>query len=164
MPIFSSFFRLNSDNTVQKSGTRLKPLTLVALLTGGLLATQAAAQEKSIVTIDDADFFGSDIRTVKDVDLEGCKSACLKDSRCRAFTFNTSAGWCFLKADFGELQSFVGAVAGRVVVKKAPREDRSAERRAELTFLPQSRLENARIYADGIANTGRRTGLTAEEV
>ena len=164
MPIFSSFFRLNSDNTVQKSGTRLKPLTLVALLTGGLLATQAAAQEKSIVTIDDADFFGSDIRTVKDVDLEGCKSACLKDSRCRAFTFNTSAGWCFLKADFGELQSFVGAVAGRVVVKKAPREDRSAERRAELTFLPQSRLENARIYAEGIANTGRRTGLTAEEV
>ena len=55
------------------------------------VANPSAAQDRKIVTIEDADFFGADYRTVKDVDIDGCKDACLADAQCKAFTFNTSA-------------------------------------------------------------------------
>lgn len=130
----------------------------------GVMATAAGAQDRRIVTIDDADFFGGDYRTVKDVDLDGCKSVCLSDNQCRAFTFNTSAGWCFLKTDYGELQSFAGAVAGRVVEVKAPRADQSADRKAELVFVPKSQLESAQTYSLSIANSVRPNGQTADQL
>jgi len=137
---------------------------LAAAATVVCLASTASAQDRRIVTVDDADFFGGDYRTVKDVDLEGCKAVCLGESQCRAFTFNTSAGWCFLKTDFGELQSFVGAIAGRVVEVKAPRADESADRKAELVFLPKSQLESAETYSLSIANTVRPSGQTVDQL
>jgi len=137
---------------------------LLALAVTAMLAPQGHAQDRRIVTIDDADFFGGDYQTVKDVDLEGCKSACLQDNQCRAFTFNTSAGWCFLKSDFGQLQSFNGAVAGRVVEVNAPRADMSADRKAELTFLPDTQLESAETYSLSIANGARSTGQTVAQI
>ncbi|MFC6655847.1 MG2 domain-containing protein [Roseibium salinum] len=130
----------------------------------GFSVPQAEAQDRRIVTIDDADFFGSDYRTVKDVDLDGCKSACLQDGQCRAFTFNTSAGWCFLKSDFGELQSFAGAIAGRVVEVQAPRADMSVDRKAELSFLPQTQLESAETYSLSISNSVNPRGQTADQL
>ncbi|WP_417666969.1 alpha-2-macroglobulin family protein [Roseibium sp.] len=134
-------------------------LTAFAVVAG---ATSVHAQEKRIVTIEDADFFGADYRTVKDVDIEACKAACLSDNMCRAFTFNTSAGWCFLKSDYGQLQSFQGAIAGRVVAVQAPREDRQADRKAELTFLDQQLLEKAATYAARVQQGGEAGGRTVE--
>jgi len=166
MSIYSIVFK----HLHQTIGVMAKPLakTLqVAVLgvgTAGLLILPATAQDKRIVTIDDADYFGADYRTVKDVDLEACKSACLDDKQCRAFTFNTSAGWCFLKSDFGELQSFVGAIAGRVVEVQAPRADLSADRKAELVFMPSSQLESAETYSKSIANSVRADGQTAAQL
>ncbi|POF28065.1 alpha-2-macroglobulin family protein [Roseibium marinum] len=139
-------------------------LTSVLGWSAGFPVSPAEAQDRRIVTIEDADFFGSDYRTVKDVDIEGCKSACLQDSQCRAFTFNTSAGWCFLKSDFGELQGFLGAVAGRVVEVQAPRPDLSADRKAELTYLPQSQIEAAETYSLGIANSVQPRGQSADQL
>ncbi|QDG78242.1 alpha-2-macroglobulin [Labrenzia sp. PHM005] len=138
------------------------------LIAGVFLASSAAllgatvsapAQDRRIVTIDDADFFGSDYRTVKDVDLEGCKAACIGDNQCRAFTFNTSAGWCFLKSGAGQLQSFAGAVAGRIVEVQPVRADATIERKGELTFLSQKTLEAAETYVQRIENTTRPNGL-----
>ena len=40
--------------------------------------------------------------TVKNVTVDQCQAACLGDDACHAFTFNTKAGWCFLKSDFGD--------------------------------------------------------------
>ena len=128
------------------------------------LVPSANAQDRRIVTIDDADFFGGDYRTVKDVDLNGCTSACLQDNQCRAFTFNTSAGWCFLKSDFGELQSFQGAIAGRVVEVQAPRADESADRKAELAFVPRAQLESAETYSQSLANSRRTSRATVEQL
>lgn len=162
MSIFSLVFKhklLNSNKDTARICTAVLAATL---LFGGLHPNAASAQDRRIVTIDDADFFGSDYRTVKDVDLEGCKSACLKDNQCRAFTFNTSAGWCFLKTDFGELQSFSGAIAGRVVAVQAPRADMSADRRAELNFVPEAQLESAKTYSLQIVNSVRGNGQSAD--
>ncbi len=117
-----------------------------AFLVAASLSTVAAAADRRIVTIDDADYFGADYRTVKDVDLDACKAVCLDDKQCRAFTFNASAGWCFLKSDTGHLQSFAGAIAGRVLEVEAPRQTAEGERRKELSFLTAYQIEAARTF------------------
>ncbi|MEP3049502.1 MAG: alpha-2-macroglobulin family protein [Roseibium sp.] len=162
---FLNLFESNSlfHTSVLKFGKSAASLVMVALILAGI-SSLSAAQDRRIVTVDDADFFGSDYRTVKDVDIEGCKAVCLSDNQCKAFTFNTSAGWCFLKSDFGQLQSFTGAIAGRVVEVQAKRADASADRKAELTFLSRNTLESAETYSRSIANSARNNGLTADEV
>ncbi|MTH96443.1 alpha-2-macroglobulin [Roseibium sp. RKSG952] len=117
-----------------------------------------AAQDRRIVTIENADFFGGDYRTLKDTDLQACEAACLSDQICRAFTFNTSAGWCFLKADHGQLQGFQGAIAGRVVEVNQPREPRQADRKAELGFVSPNQMEAATTYALRISDVARVSG------
>ncbi|MBO6756060.1 MAG: alpha-2-macroglobulin family protein [Roseibium sp.] len=129
-----------------------------------VLSEPVLAQDRRIVTIEDADYFGSDYRTVQDVDLEACKAACLNDRQCRAFTFNTSAGWCFLKSDFGQLQSFQGAVAGRVVEVQVPRQTAEADRAAELTFVTGSVIDAARTYAVRLRETVSTGGETAGQL
>ncbi|MEP2576958.1 MAG: MG2 domain-containing protein, partial [Roseibium sp.] len=166
MVVFSLVFKrvhLNFGSKIMLISKKLRRASLAACA-AALLTLPAAAQDKRIVTIDQADFFGGDYRTVKDVDLEACKSACLEDNQCRAFTFNTSAGWCFLKSDFGELQSFAGAIAGRVVEVRAPRADQSAERKAELAFVPAAQLEGAQTYKLGIGNSVRPGGQSTDQL
>jgi len=166
MSIFAYFLNHIDQDTGTHNRRVSRPLkaALLGLGTAGLLSLSAAAQDKRIVTIDDADYFGSDYRTVKDVDLEACKAACLGDGQCQAFTFNTSAGWCFLKSDFGELQSFAGAIAGRVMEVQAPRADQSADRKAELVFVPKAQLDSAETYSLSIANSVRADGQTAAQL
>ncbi|WP_420336552.1 MG2 domain-containing protein [Roseibium sp.] len=161
---FKAFASIHSIATRFK-GRAFNVLSVPLILAAAMAQVPSAnAQDRRIVTIDDADFFGGDYRTVKDVDLNGCTSACLEDNQCRAFTFNTSAGWCFLKSDFGELQSFQGAIAGRVVEVQAPRADQSADRRAELEFVPRAQLESAETYSQSLANSRRTSRATVEQL
>ncbi|MEP0944212.1 MAG: alpha-2-macroglobulin family protein [Rhizobiaceae bacterium] len=95
-------------------------LTHAFLFFAGILAVMISpvwAQEtkREIVTSDNADYFGFDLRSVADVTLDQCKQTCLDDKACRAFTYNTKVSWCFLKSDFSRLIGFEGAVAGKVV-------------------------------------------------
>ena len=53
--------------------------------------------------------------------LEQCKTACLGDSSCRAFTYNTKAKWCFLKSDYNQLKPFS---------RRGRRQGRQPQRRA----------------------------------
>ena len=87
-----------------------------SLLAAALMAAPAlAAENKQIETFENADFFGFDLRAEQDVSLDQCKTICLGDNQCRAFTYNVSAQWCFLKSDHGRMAPFEGAVAGKVV-------------------------------------------------
>jgi len=136
--------------------------TFLSLAFSGILSDAAIAQtaERRIVTIEDADYFGSDYRTVKDVDLDLCKAACIDDNQCRAFTFNVSAGWCFLKSDFGDLQVFEGAVAGRVVEIRTKVAVSTADRKAELDFIAKRDIDAAEKFARVLPSTvsvGRTT-------
>ena len=82
-----------------------------------VLAGPAGAQDaRSVVTVKDADYFGFDLRTERDVSLDACEAVCLADGECRAFTYNTRAQWCFLKSDYSTLNPFPGAVAGKILV------------------------------------------------
>lgn len=136
----------------------------VALIALSPAAPARAAEDRRIVTVEDADYFGADFQTMKDVDLDACKTACLASSQCRAFTYNTSAKWCFLKADVGRLQSFAGAVAGRVVTVAAQSPAERKERVAELDFLPRSLTEEAERYARKLPRAFRATEQSAEEL
>ncbi len=71
-------------------------LAVLISLMGWLAAPSLAADAKSIVTIENKDYFGFDLRSSQNVTLDQCKTTCLGDSSCRAFTYNTKAKWCFL--------------------------------------------------------------------
>lgn len=88
-------------------------LFVVAALTVQPLAAQDATRK--IVTTQNGDYFGFDLRTEQNVSLPQCEDICINDTSCKAFTYNPKVQWCFLKSDFNQLNAFPGAVAGKVV-------------------------------------------------
>ena len=127
-------------------------LSLTALLATLLLATlsfsahsqDTSVTDRRIVTSEGADYRGFDYRVLKSTPLEACKRACLADNSCRAFTYNTSARWCFLKNDFAELVETEDAIAGRIVAGVTP--DAEADTPPALTFLPSYYMDEAARY------------------
>ncbi|WP_442582986.1 MG2 domain-containing protein [Mesorhizobium sp. ASY16-5R] len=90
-------------------------LSAVVLLLTAWSLPGYAAEARAIETTQNSDYFGFDLRSVQNLSLDQCKTTCLGDTQCRAFTYNTKAKWCFLKSDFATLKTFNGAVAGKVV-------------------------------------------------
>jgi alpha-2-macroglobulin len=133
----------------------------LALLAAGLVAAgSVSAAERRVILTPDADYAGSDMKTVKNVDLDACQAACLGDNTCHAFTFNTKAGWCFLKSDFGELASTTGATAGRVVdaVDLTPSLER--QRLDQLGFLDSGQLDIARAQIGDLKKRYNPSGMS----
>ena len=120
--------------------------SLIGSLTGQALA---AGEARSIVTTQNSDYFGFDLRTEQNFSLDQCKTTCLGDPSCRAFTYNTKAKWCFLKSDFNQLKPFSGAVAGKVV-KLSGEPDIGAP--TELSYLPSWMSDEARLYRQSLTN------------
>jgi uncharacterized protein YfaS (alpha-2-macroglobulin family) len=117
-----------------------------------ILAFPAEAQNKRLIVTKGADYAGFDYRTVKDVTFEACQEACVAEARCKALTFNESAGWCFLKSDFGALTAAANATAARVVVVPPITQSAAEQRRAELDFLSSGALEEADRFARGLGS------------
>ena len=95
-----------------------------------------------MIVTPDSDYPNFDYNTLKGVTLDGCKAACLADQKCRAFTFNQKAGWCFMKTDFG-------ALAG---VARRDRRPRRADGRADAERRAQaarpSSTSSPTVYLD----------------
>ncbi|MEJ8572622.1 alpha-2-macroglobulin family protein [Microbaculum marinum] len=113
--------------------------------TVGQTDSQSGVQttERRIVPVDDGDYYGHDYQTLKEVTLGACETACINDTSCKAFTYNTSAQWCFLKNDVGPLNSFAGAVAGKVVEVSTRVEDMP---RPDLSFVADWLVEESGRY------------------
>lgn len=111
----------------------------------------AIAESRQIVVTEDNDYFGFDLETEKDVTLEQCKSSCLSNQACLAFTYNTSAQFCFLKSDFSKISSFKGAVAGRII-STSGEPDLGAP--PKLSYLPTFILGEAQTFRNGL-NIGK---------
>ncbi|SCM70754.1 Large extracellular alpha-helical protein [uncultured Pleomorphomonas sp.] len=116
------------------------------------LAVPGEAAERRAVVTEDADYFGEDIETLKGVELGDCEAACFGDDRCVAFTYNTKAKWCFKKGTIGDLRTFAGAVAGRIVTSEAVDPSVADARRDELGFIGQSFIDEARKLEGAIAD------------
>ncbi|MEX2318471.1 MAG: PAN domain-containing protein, partial [Bauldia sp.] len=127
-------------------------LFAAAFVVATILAAGAGqAAERRLIVTDSADYPGFDYSTVRDVDLAACEAACLGDPTCRAFTFNTAAGWCFLKSDFAALAATPGAVAGRVVTAVDLTPSLERQRLGELDFLPESAIDESRVLTGELA-------------
>ncbi|PCI05598.1 MAG: hypothetical protein COB78_03100 [Hyphomicrobiales bacterium] len=103
------------------------------------------SQEKTrtVEITENADYNGFDLRAEKDVTLEQCKSICIADDQCRAFTFNSNVNWCFLKSDFRELEKFDGAISGKIVEVVTEPDIGAAPK---LSFIGSSTLLSADQY------------------
>ncbi len=141
---------------------------LAALFVFGLLlpvgltfaGSPALAADRRVIVTPNADYSGFDMMTVKNVDQAGCQTACLDDTACHAFTFNTKAKWCFLKSDFGVLSLTPDAIAGRVVeaVDLTPSIER--QRLAELDFLPSGFIDEARTLVGALKDRFSASGAS----
>ncbi|WP_235919343.1 alpha-2-macroglobulin family protein [Aureimonas psammosilenae] len=129
-----------------------------------LAAHPGTAAERRIVPAPQSDYVGGDYDMMRDVDRNLCETACLADTRCKAFTFNTKAKACFLKETLGELRSTPVAEAGRIVESEPPSENVEAERLARLAFLPKTTLDAAKALRTGIGAEKQDDGLRADRI
>jgi hypothetical protein len=65
--------------------------------------------QQEFVAADEFDIPGGDYRVEIEVQLDLCASLCRSEAQCRAYTYNKTARWCFLKDRVDEAQRFVGA-------------------------------------------------------
>ncbi|MBB2684777.1 UNVERIFIED_ORG: hypothetical protein GGD47_002361 [Rhizobium etli] len=123
----------------------------------------AAETKRDIQTIKDADFFGFDLRTEQNVSLDQCKTSCIGDKSCKAFTYNPKVKWCFLKSDFKTMNAFPGAIAGKIVETAAQKEpDIGAAPR--LTFLADDLIQQAHDFRDNLALTDAQQGQSVDSL
>ncbi len=129
------------------------------LLTLVSLGTPAAAAEtdRRIELTRDADYFGFDLRTEQNVSLDQCQNACIADRSCRAFTYNPKVKWCFLKSDFNQLNTFTGAIAGKIVATPSGEPDIGAP--PSLSFISEELLQQAREVKANLALTEDQLGF-----
>lgn len=124
-----------------------RSLTILLLLLL-MVTNHSVAQEtvREVIVTEDSDYYGFDLQSEKDVTLEECKTLCVSNNQCRAFTYNTKVSWCFLKSDFDKIVTFKGAVAGKVVeVSNEP----------DLGAPPKLELLPAGMQSDVIAELSR---------
>lgn len=99
-----------------KSLTALLLIVFVCCISGTMAQT---GDVRELRIEKNRDFYGFDFATLKKVSLETCKSSCLSNDRCRAFTYNVKARFCFLKSDFAKNVAFDGAISGKVITRSA---------------------------------------------
>jgi len=112
----------------------------------------------------DTDFFGGDLRAIFDTTYEVCRTACLTDTACRAFTFNSRSNACFPKSSLTDRQPYAGAFSA--VVTEVPPADvaRADTRRGELAFLGDTDIARALNEAGALPARHTNTGLSAVDL
>ena len=134
-----------------------------------LIAPPVAAQDsplvppKRVIMSQDVDLPGGDIASAFDTTLEACERACLTDTRCTAFTFNTRNGSCFAKANPGEGSTYQGALSAQVLQSTPGAETLARQLLADLSFLGPDDIASARAQAETLGRTHLTNGFSAEE-
>ncbi|HEY4191790.1 MAG TPA: MG2 domain-containing protein, partial [Mesorhizobium sp.] len=126
-------------------------LWVFAILLFALGGLAQADEAKRIVTTENSDYFGFDLSSTQNISLDQCKTTCLGDAACRAFTYNNKARWCFLKSDFNSLKPFNGATAGKVVSLTT---DPDIGAPPALSFFPGWMAEQAQQYRNTLTGPG----------
>ncbi|MEF3048902.1 alpha-2-macroglobulin family protein [Tabrizicola sp. L79] len=135
----------------------------LAMAAPSLAQDTALIPESRMTIVPGIDLPGGDIAQLFDTTIEACEKACLTNSRCTAFTFNTRNGSCFPKAAPGSSVPFANAVSG-YVLKAAPGANALANAaRADLGFLSDDDLAEARDMAQTLGSTHTSNGFTAAD-
>ncbi|MCD2183085.1 alpha-2-macroglobulin family protein [Rhizobium sp. GN54] len=134
---------------------------LLFTLAPGLHPGHAAETRRTVVTTDNADYFGFDLRTVQNVTLDQCKAQCIDDLSCRAFTYNPKVKWCFLKSDFSQLNGFAGTVAGKIALTDGEADIGAAP---SLTFISDNLQQEARALRSSLSLLSAQDGQGVESL
>lgn len=142
---------------------RLISISLMAILTSyGPVLAQTLIPPKHLALSENTDLAGGDIATIFDTTLEACERACLSNTACEAFTFNTRNGSCFAKSGEVAASEFAGAYSGRVIVAKTS-PDLAKMRRDEIPFVQDWDLPQVLDQATNLANLHITNDFTAED-
>ncbi len=139
-------------------------LMAAAIALPGMASAQDLIPERRSVVMVDSDLVGGDIGSVFDTTIQACERACVTNTQCDAWTFNSRNGSCFLKSDPGAPESFVGAQSAWVVAAAPGAQTRAKERRAELSFLPDDEFTTAFNLATGIGRTHPTGDQSADDL
>ncbi|MFY8145109.1 MAG: PAN domain-containing protein, partial [Rhodobacter sp.] len=138
-------------------------LSLALVIGGPAEGQQSPVPERRLILTEGVDLPGGDLSSLFDTTLDACGRACLADARCTAFTFNSTNGSCFPKTGSPESVPFDGALSGTVARTAAAVLAQAPQRRAELAFLTDADIDQARLQAEGLADLPVTGSLTAEE-
>ncbi len=131
----------------------LAVLALLALPFAALPDVTRAAGEipdRRLVLTQNVDFYGSDLQSLFDSSYAACERACLAQSACVGFTFNTRSNSCFPKTAITERVPYDGAWSGEVVVATSAAKRLAALRAKEIGFVGSYSLTQAREQAQRI--------------
>ena len=124
-------------------------------------AQDAPVPDRRVVTQTGQDFYGGDIGSIFETTFRDCHRACLGNPDCKALTFNSRAGACFLKSGVERIEPFDGAISARMVETTPEVKLRAAARARDLEFLTESDLDRARTLA---ARLGGRIAANGEDL
>ena len=120
---------------------------VLAVMTG-VAGAEGYVPEKRILISRDVDLAGTDLSSMFDTTFEACRNACLANTSCEAFTFNSRSNSCFPKTGITGQSDYVGAISAEIL----PTPDfmlKTADKRAdELNFLSTRDLTQARKFAE----------------
>lgn len=140
-------------------------IPLIALLLAPLPAVaQEWMPDRRIIVTRDQDFVGPDISQIFDTTYQVCRTACLADANCRAFTFNGRSNACFPKSAVTGTAPYVGAVSASVVDFGPVFVAAAEERGAALSFLGEGDREAALDEAAAVPERHPSTTLSAPEL
>lgn len=109
--------------------------------------TQDLLPDARFVVTQDMDFPGGDLQPLFDTTISACRTICLADPACRAFTFNSRSRACFPKSVIAARSPFAGAISAELRRTDPQLLETSVARGADLTFLDRPTLESARDLA-----------------
>ncbi|QDC08294.1 alpha-2-macroglobulin family protein [Oceanicola sp. D3] len=146
-------------------------LCLLAIATTALPAaaqqgptSPAPIPERRLVPEKDVDFYGADLRALFDTTYDACRTACMADAACTAFTFNARSNSCFPKRAVERREPYEGAQSATVITEPDGRVALARTRADELDFLRSGDIPSARSFAAGMASLHSPAGWTIDRL
>ncbi|MEQ9692651.1 alpha-2-macroglobulin family protein [Shimia sp. SDUM112013] len=113
-------------------------------------ASESYIPERRAIISQDVDFYGSDLANIFDTSFSACRTACLNNPECKAFTFNARSNACFPKSEISDRQPYEGALSGEILAASKDLLDNAPSRALELDFLLKPDLTRAKDQAKQI--------------
>lgn len=143
---------------------RIFAVLCIPLATSAAMADESPVPDRRVLSVVGQDFYGGDIGSIFDTDLGACQAACLRNPACAALTFNTEARVCFLKSAVDRVEPFAAAVSARLVETPDATHEMAAARVADLKFLPEGVIAEARELAATLGGRAAASGAPAAAI
>lgn len=119
----------------------------VSILPFGPAIAADEVPERRMILTQDVDFYGSDLQPLFDTTYQGCETACLAQSQCQAFTFNSRSNACFPKSQVTDRTAYEGAQSAIIVDTPHSLITAASRRAGAATFLSANDIRGAKQQA-----------------